>query len=347
MSQEDPKAVQSLLERHRLFWEGGEAREPLLRVDPGDDIIYPLRTTHLPPCGRPVQVGDLSFDAFWHRYRDSQLVPQGSSVFTFAYPYVGFPWLEAMLGLEVEVSSDRANIWTRHLTSPDWDALLALDVADDNPWLLKLLAFVDELAQRGGGRFLVTPGHQGGLPHGPSDLLAAVLGNERMSYELYDNPQKVQAFLLRMTDVWIKVVRRVLEHIPPFHGGYANGYGVWAPGPAPIWLEDALLFFSPRNYERFLRACDEKAFAAFPYCGMHVHSGGAQVLDRLLEMENLRCVQLAWDSSGPPLDELLQMCRRIQERKPLILAGRFTPAERQEVLQTVSPRGFCFLPRTA
>ncbi|MGQ9585057.1 MAG: hypothetical protein ACUVXG_06605 [Anaerolineae bacterium] len=46
------------------------------------------------------------------------------------------------------------------------------------------------------------------------------------------------------------------------------------------------------------------------------------------------------------MDELLEVCRQVQERKPLILCGRFTETEREIVLKTLSPRGLCFLPRT-
>jgi hypothetical protein len=339
--------LDELLERHRAFWTQGQVDEPLLRIDQGDDIIYPLRTTRLPPTGRAITVDDLHFDDFWPRYDSAQLVPAGSSVFTFAFPFVGFPWIEAMLGCSVEVTSDRANIWARPFTDPDWDWLLSMEVKEDNPWLQKLLGFVDEMVARSEGRYLVTPGHQGGLPHGPSDVLAAMFGNEAMSYQLYDNPEKVEKFLLKMADICIRVIQNVLDHIPPYHGGYLGGYGVWAPGTAPVWIEDALLFFSPRNYRRFLKPCDEKAFVAFDYPCMHVHSGGAQVLDDLLAMDDLKAIQLAWDSSGPPLEELLVMCKRIQEQKPLVLAGRFSAEEQKKTLTELSPNGLCFLPRTA
>lgn len=338
-------AVESLLLRHRAFWERGQTAQPLLRVDPSDDIIYPLRTTHLPPPGRPVTLDDVSLDAFWHRYAQLRLIPPGASVFQFAYPYAGFPWMEAMIGCQVEATSDGANIWVRHWSNPDWDQLLAIEVADDNPWFQRLLELTQEMVRRSEGRYVVTPGHQGGLPHGPSDMLSAVLGNERMCYELYDNPDKVERFLLRMTEIWIRVVGKIIERIPSFHGGYVNGYGIWAPGPAPVWVEDAMLFFSPRNYRRFLLPCDQMAFAAFPYVGMHAHSGAAHLLDDLLAQEGLRAVQFAWDSSGPPLDELLAHCRRIQERKPLILCGRFNEVEQEKVLATLSLAGFCFQPR--
>lgn len=338
--------IRTLIQRHRAFWERGDAEKPLLRVFASEDIIYPLRATRLPPPDRPVVPEDLTLDCFWGLYESARLIPPDSSIFQFAYPFIGFPWMEAMIGCPIQVAPDSSSLWVQPIPDPDWDRLLALEVGDDNPWLQRLLGLVDELVQRGEGRYVVTPGHTGGLPHGASDMLAGVLGNERMCYELYDNPEKVREFLFRVTDIWIRVVKKVLERIPPFRGGYVNGYGIWAPGHAPIWIEDALLFFSPQNYRRFLLPCDRKVFGSFPYPGIHVHSAAAYALDVLLEIEELKVVQLGWDVSGPPLDELMAICRRIQEHKPLILCGRFTPEEQKTVLRTLSPRGFCFLPRT-
>lgn len=338
--------INSLLHRHRAFWERSEVEEPLMRVFPGEGIIYPLRATRLPPPGKPVSPEDLTFECFWPLYESVQLIPPGSSTFQFAYAFTGFPWLEAIIGCPIEVAPDSSSLWVQPIPDADWDDLLSIEVTDENPWLQKLLALIDELVRRNDGRYVVTPGHIGGLPHGASDMLAGVFGNERMCYELYDHPDEVEQFLLHVTDIWIRVVNRVLDRIPPFHGGYVNGYGIWAPGPAPIWIEDALLFFSPQNYRRFLLPCDRKVFRAFPYPGIHVHSAAIYALDDLLELSELKVVQLGWDSSGPPLDELLAACQRIQERKPLILCGRFTPEEQERVLRTLSPRGFCFLPRT-
>ena len=202
------------------------------------------------------------------------------------------------------------------------------------------------MVRRNQGHYVVTPGHQGGIPHGASDLLSSRLGNERMCLELYDNPDKVEAFLMRGTEIWIKVVKKILERIPRFLGGHINGYGIWAPDDTPVWIEDAMLFFSPGNYRRFLLPCDRKVFRSFPYTGMHVHSGAAHLLDDVLAEDDLKTLQLSWDSSGPPLGELLDLCRRVQKRKPLILAGYFSDEDRQMVLETLSPNGFCFLPRT-
>jgi len=344
-AKQSDRLILELIQRHKRFWERAEVEEPLMRVFPSEDIIYPLRSTRLPPPGRPVVPEDLTFDCFWPRYESAQLIPPGSSIFQFAYAFTGFPWLEAMIGCPVEAAPGSSSLWVHHIPNADWDELLAIEVTNDNPWLQKLLALIDELVLRSDGRYVVTAGHIGGLPHGASDMLAGVFGNEQMCYELYDNPDKVEKFLLRVTDIWIRVIKQVLERIPPFHGGYLNGYGIWAPGHAPIWIEDALLFFSPRNYRRFLVPCDRKVFRSFPYPGIHVHSAAIYALDDLLELPELKVVQLGWDTSGPPLDELLDACQRIQERKPLILCGRFTDEEQEVVLKTLSPRGLCFLPR--
>lgn len=339
------REVQALIQRHRAFWRREDAGGPLLRVFPGEGIIYPLRAVRLPPPGRPVRPEDLTLDCFWHRYEGGRVIAPGGSTFAFAFAFAGFPWMEAIIGCPIEVVPGSHSLWVHPIPGADWDRLLAVEVADDNPWLQRLLALTDELVERADGRYVVTTGHIGGLLHGASDMLAGALGNERMCYELYDHPNEVAQFLLRATDIWIEVVRRLLERIPPFHGGYVNGYGIWAPGPAPIWIEDALLFFSPENYRRFLLPCDRKAFGAFPYTGMHLHSAALHALDDLLALEELKVLQLGWDSSGPSLEELLQACRRILDRKPLILCGTFTKEEQERVLAALPHEGLCFLPR--
>jgi len=215
-------------------------------------------------------------------------------------------------------------------------------VAADNPWLLKLAEFTRALAERGGGRI---PLHHT-LMRGPSDMVSALTSHAQFCLGIYDSPSEVHALIDTCTSIWPIVYRAQQDHIGPFHGGYCNSYGVWAPGTCLLTQEDASALISPDHYRQFLLPCDRRIFQQADYPMIHLHSGSLYTVDLLLEEEELAGIQVSLDfPSGPSIASLVPTFAKILTRKPLVVSGPCKLEEFRLLVESLPPHGLLLLPR--
>ena len=86
---------------------------------------------------------------------------------------------------------------------------------------------------------------------------------------------------------------------------------------------------------------DRRAAAALPYTYLHVHSGQTHIVDELLRVPELRCLELTMDVGGPSVAEMLPTIARMQAGKATIVQGWFTPADIAALVAAVPPAGLC------
>ena len=73
---------------------------------------------------------------------------------------------------------------------------------------------------------------------------------------------------------------------------------------------------------------------------MHLHSTSMFVLDHILEVDALKCLQINNDVAGPPLTEMITYFRRTQDSgRSLLIRGSFTSDELKFLLDNLDPRG--------
>ena len=113
-----------------------------------------------------------------------------------------------------------------------------------------------------------------------------------------------------------------------FPGTGAGGYiveqlSLWAPDKILRMQEDASALFSPDLYTRSLRPEDERQALAFPYSVIHLHSSSLFLLDRILRIEPLKCIQINKDAGDVKVSEMLPFLKRVQSRgKTLLVRGK-------------------------
>jgi hypothetical protein len=77
---------------------------------------------------------------------------------------------------------------------------------------------------------------------------------------------------------------------------------------------------------------------------MHLHSTSMFLLDAFLEIEELRCFEVNYESSGPPMDEMVSHFRRIQQaERALVIRGSFEPDELRLLVDSLDPAGLLLL----
>lgn len=249
-------------------------------------------------------------------------------------PVPPFPWLEAMLGRSVQIGKE--SVWAEE-GGFEYRDLDRIDFSSRNPWRLKYLEFVAALKDRYGTRYPV------GQPilRGVSDMIASLRGATRMVLDLYDQPDNFQRLARLCGDLIIGLVREQQA----VSGSFASGHlveqlSLWAPGPILRMQEDASALFSPDLYTRLLQGEDERQALAFSFSAIHLHTSSLFLLDRILRIEPLTCIQINKDAGDVKVSEMLSFLKRVQSRdKTLLVRGKLDREDMKILRQGLSPRG--------
>jgi hypothetical protein len=333
-----------MYEKHKSFWDFSEQSEPL--IDYFIDDLFPLRK-----CKDLFKNGNLTpenivteeFISF-HKRWETMRPELGELVRTF-YPFWPIPWMEGIMGCPMKVSLDTLSIAADQITIDLKDIKSIRDYALDpeNKWFAKLLDYQ---------KFLIKSfGNEGpigfGLMRGPIDMASAMLGGERLVFELIDHPPEIRSLLDTCTEVFIATAKAQAELFLPFSEyGYSTMRCLFQPNPSPVLQEDNVAFLSPTLYKEFIRPLDQRILAEFENMIFHTHTSSIHIiLDDLLSYENLKAIDTVWDLPpfGPPIKRLLPTYHRIQEQgKSLyILAAGYPTEEELLTLSELSPHGLC------
>ncbi len=313
-------AWKQVQQRHETFWHGerGVLLEQVTTYQPlGARRGIPLADGQLSSEGQRIVPDLIDPDRFYPTAHKPSSAWQGDFIGGAGPP--GLCWTEAILGCPVLMVTGGA--WAGPFEA-DWTAPAQLE--PDLAWLEKLDAFVDLLVERAAGHYpIVQP-----LLRGPIDMMASAMGHEEMCLALMEYPDRADAFLAYCTDLFIHTAKRRLEHTPPFAGGYASGYGIWAPGTVVRTQVDNATMLSPTVYRERVLAHDRRVIEAFDYPLIHLHSGCLHIVDDLLAVEALKAVQVSLDFPGGPLaTEVLPILEQIVRQKALIVTGPVTTEE--------------------
>jgi len=337
--------LEATLKRHAAFWVRGEADVPLMGTTPRQ-ARFPLRALRTVLTAKDGLItADMIEVEPLLQYADEQFTSEGlllGDLLWSASPWVAIPWMEAILGCPIRISEHSESLWAEPILA-DWEQVADIQLSPANEWLFKLLELTSALAEHSQGRYPTVQT----LMRGPSDMMAALRGSERLCLDLYDYPAEVRRLAEICTDIWVEVNKKVLDTIPSFRGGYGTGLmQVWAPGQSVVFQEDASIFLSPSMYREFLLPGDRRIAESFEYSMIHLHSAALHIIDDLLEVDTLTAVQVAFDPSGPSIEQLIPVLAKIMERKPLLfmgVVGDLAQADMDQITDALPAEGLCLL----
>lgn len=332
-----PLTLKDKLQKYRAFWMDTPMDRPLIGFSLGG--WFPLQS--YPGMAkfhgrRGIAVDELRPDDFLADY--DRLVAtweeMEDDVIRAVAPLPPFPWLEAMLGAHVHVGDEA--IWALE-GGFEYADLEALDLSPDNPWRLKYLEFVAALNDRFRNHCPV------GQPilRGVSDMIASLRGASQMVFDLYDHPEPFRRLAQRCTDLLIELVEEQQKITGPFAGGYeVEQLALWAPDRIIRMQEDGSAFLSPSLYVRHLQQEDERQASSFPYSVIHLHSSSLFLLDAILDVESLKCIQINKDVGGLEVSGMLPFFKKVQQRgKRLLIRGKLDHGDLTLLRSELSPNG--------
>ena len=328
--------LEAAIARNLAFWRGEQTDRPLVGVYVGGYLSAEIYLV--------AQEGDLLqphqlaperfFDLFAERCEAAERLDQ--DLIRPVSPPHSVPWLEAILGCPIRVGAQA--VWAEPLLTED-EPLEALEIARSEAWLEVAVEFVRALVEQFDGRFPVA----GPFLRGPADVIAAMIGTERMCYEFYEHPQQMHCLAHLCAEAWIEVARLIYEYIPSYRGGYVDdGRWLYSPDRCYYSSEDVTSIISPAMYHKFFLPYNQMIARTFPYGFIHRHSVSAHHLTALLDLEAPWAIEVTMDPIGPSVSEMLPIFQQIQEHgRPLIVFGLNEEDDVAELVSNLSPRGLC------
>ena len=336
--------ISDLLERHKAFWDMEDVDRPLLRVTRYSSGYGQQQ----PPMELPLADGTMASEDLFHlepemlspeRFspgdeRPSAVPATAGDLFPVRAPFTKVPWMEAIVGSPIRVSLQSSSMWSESVLGEDWCRDFR-SLKPNDRWRSKLLEFTDFLSANSGS-YLVT----NTLMRGPSDMVDAFIGEENLCIGIYEHPDEIHELMRMCAEIFIDTARAQLDRISPFHDGYCNQFGIWAPGLSIRTQDDASALVSPTDYAEFMLPPQERMASEFEYSTIHLHSNSLHVVDAVLN-STIGAVQVSIDPQpfGPTVIELLPTFVKMQEKKPILIEGPMMQSEFDELLNTLSPRG--------
>ena len=79
---------------------------------------------------------------------------------------------------------------------------------------------------------------------------------------------------------------------------------------------------------------------SFPYSVIHLHSSSLFLLDRILDVEPLKCIQINKDVGGADVPKMLPFLRMVQDRgKRLLIRGKLDHDDLNLLRRELTPKG--------
>jgi hypothetical protein len=323
--------------RYRAFWDRAPAARPLIGFS--FKTWFPLDEFSASAAWQAHEV--LTTDMVDpEAFLDDQerLLREGETldddILRGASPSQAVPWLDGMLDCRLRILPSSILGEARHLS---WEQAAGVRFDPANPWFQKYIAFVRALVRRSAGRFPVSHG----TLIGPTDMVATLRGHSQSIVDLFDEPEPAAELLARMGELFAELTVATWRQIPLFYSGTFDAqYALWAPGPTARLQEDATALYSPALYRRFVQPVDRALARRFSHNFIHLHSTSNAILEAILEVEELRCFEVNYDVSGPPLAAMMPYYQMIQRAgRPLLIRGSFTADEARLLMDGLDPRG--------
>lgn len=249
-------------------------------------------------------------------------------------------WMESIIGCPIFASAFSCS--SKPVSDgEDISALMdafSIESAVKSEWLVIIDEVMNKLNAKAGDDLPVRQLHFRGV----IDMLAAFVGEERLCFSLYDYPEKVSNLADKFADLYIMTAQNNISTRKPWLGGYVSAWGVFAPAPILDYQIDASNLFSLDTYKEHFLKYDKKIIENFPYSVMHLHACGLHILDAVLEIENLKCVEITIERETGVFrkDLILSSCKKIQAAAKCVLVnGELNEEELAEFLNELDPAG--------
>ena len=142
--------------------------------------------------------------------------------------------------------------------------------------------------------------------------ISQLRGGTQFMLDIVDCPDKVRHLAEVVTGALLAVQAEV-DRLNILPDGTAHRWlNYWNPGRGFWFSEDDAVMISSEMYRDLFLDLDRRLCSATDIVVAHWHTAGLHLIPVLLEIPNLRMVQLSFDPNGPSLERVLSACCEIE-----------------------------------
>ena len=226
------------------------------------------------------------------------------------HPWLGPDQFAAWLGADLLLKPRDFTSWIRPFDG-DWTEHLPLRIDAENRWWKLYMEIVKAAVDAGQGKWITAyPDLHTGI-----DALSAICGPERMILDLLERPDVVRRAMSQLTELWQQVVDSVSSVILPAGQGTSNWTMGWSSQRfLCIGQNDFSCMISPAMFDSFCLGDTVQCAEHVGYSIYHLDGPGAlQHVPRLLEIEQLDCIQWIQGAGQPLPTQWLDLLHQIQD----------------------------------
>ncbi len=326
-------------ERHIAFWKREKGVGALIGMAPASHV-FPLQNIRIEHEGRlePVDLTSeiIEMEASYHPVFNVEDALLPSKI-----PMEFMEWTQAYCGAEVYLSRKAGTVWTEPGDNPPL-SLESLRNRIKPAWLEKIVEVTCANLESAKGVHLLSES----LLRGPADCLEALVGAEQLCLMVYDDPALVYEMNDYFTDRIMEITKAQLKCLPRVGGGTVNRYRLAGKGENIVTQADISNVMSPDTFREHFMPHYRKLAAAFDTATIHFHSSAFQHTEALLEADCFDAIEWGMDPTGPTLEQMIPVFRKILETGPcLILMNIRTDAEVGMILSKLPHDGLCIIRR--
>ncbi|MCK5802794.1 MAG: hypothetical protein KAI66_08180 [Lentisphaeria bacterium] len=296
-------------DRYRAFWRD----EPLDRPPVLFDSIGSLRHPMYRGAGYDYTKYGEDIDALCRDYGriwEARVDVPDDTVPCIA-PQMGGAIEPALLSGSIEWGTE-LSVLTPHNPLANCTDLRMVKFRRDNPYFQRIRRELERLAHVSQGRFGINV--EAGMSL--TSTMSLLRGGTQFMFDVIDRPDEIRALAETVLKALLAVQAEVIRLNPLSDGTAHRWLNYWHPGTGFWFSEDDAVMLSPEMYRDLFLDLDIRLCAGVDVAVAHWHTAGLHLLPTLMEIPNLRMVQISFDPNGPDLDAVLNACR------PVVEAGR-------------------------
>jgi len=293
-------------ERFRAWWAGDSIGRCALAVtapkDGAEDEPRPVA-----PADPVARWTDLDYIAELNDWQHRRTFWGGEAFPVWNGGYPGHTSIPTYLGCPLELDT-RTGWWHPLLTGEEWDVTqLRIDPA--NRWWRFNDQLLERTAAEATGRSIPGVGAFGGC----GDTLSALRGNERLLYDVIDEPDRVRQAELYLMDQWCEVYEHAYERLRDVAEGSTCWFRLWSPGRFYAAHNDFSYMISPRMFRAIFLPAIERQLEFLDHAVYHVDGIEAfRHVPALLELPRLHAIQILPGAGKPSPLHYMDVLRQVQ-----------------------------------
>ncbi len=222
----------------------------------------------------------------------------------------------------------------------DWDDWEWKFDKESDPWWKVLVDIQTHLVEESKGRYFV------GIPElgNGADLLTLMRGTDKISLDLFDNPEIVVSSLDLLTKTWVELHEEFYQMNKKVNGdaGILAWMNLWSPGRHEQLACDYSASISPAHFSEYFAKELEVEGDWASYATYHMDGPFCinNTLDEYLKIDQIDCIEFTPGVGDKPTTtpSYFPLYRKIQEAgKKLYLLAK--PEEVEIILKELSPKG--------